>query len=252
MQNIIPTIKGLNLWTLTQKIKDHTTQKASTLQLLQKIDIYKLSETDQQKLLTVKPGKDQEYFVKKHGVLARSTGTMKSHSFVLQFLQTIEYLSAHQFNAESHTVSVLDTSNTARSMYAQTTSHVYDNFSLEAQSTVTTYGIQVGTGTNAPANTDYSLQTLILHGTTTGKLSYGQTSVSATSVVGANVDLVVSRIIINGSGGSITIREIGLTQSSQLPQSFTQLYFLLARDVVNQTVADTEVVLVAYTIRTTV
>jgi len=84
--NIRASIKGLNSWTLKQKIKDYTIQRTSTIQLLQRIDIYKLNNRDQAKLMSIQNGQEQAAFLKEFGVLDRTTGFMRSHSFVLQFM----------------------------------------------------------------------------------------------------------------------------------------------------------------------
>ena len=81
---------------------------------------------------------------------------------------------------------------------------------LEAPATTSTYGILVVTGTNAPANTDYTIQTQTAHGTSANQLQYQATSVGAAAVVGSNVDMVIMCIFDNGSGGTITLKEIGI------------------------------------------
>lgn len=236
-------LRGLNLWTLKQKIKDHTIQKTSTIQLLQKIDIYQLSDVDRAKLIEIADAKEQQVFLKTHGVLKRTTGEMKSHSFVLQFLQHIEVIFAHLASVAPDFVYVLDSTNTSRTLYTIANS----TLALEAPATNEYYGILVGTGVTAPANTDYTMQTKVAHGSTANKLQYGACAVNAAGIVGANVDLVITRIFINGSGGAITLREIGLANYYT-----ATLYFLFTHDAVNQAIANTEVALVSYDFRTTV
>lgn len=75
-------------------------------------------------------------------------------------------------------------------------------YALEAQSGNEFYGILVGTGVTAPVNADYTMQTKVAHGTAASKLQYQATSVGAAGINGANVDLVIARIFINGSGVS--------------------------------------------------
>lgn len=74
----------------------------------------------------------------------------------------------------------------------------------------TTYGIVVGTGTDAVTIDDYKIKTLILHGSTTGKLSYGATSVGTCSSVGTSRIYTIARTFTNLSGDDITYREVGL------------------------------------------
>ena len=228
IKETLPTLKALNYWTLKQKILDHTTRKASTIQLLQRIDIYDNAS----------------------GRLVKSTGTMKSHSFVMQFLQILEGLIAHSYGVVSDQVSTLDTSNTSR----LTPGSNVNNSTVccvEAPANTSLYGIQIGTGTTAPATTDYAVQTIIAHGVGASKMQWGACGVSTAAVVGANVDLTITRAFVNSSGGAITIREITLV-CSEVYSSTTQGYFCLSRDAVNQAVANAQTAVVTYVIRTTV
>jgi hypothetical protein len=251
--NIIASIKGLNLWTLTQKIKDHTVQRTSTIQLLQKIDIYKLNIRDRAKLLSIQNGQEQAAFLKEFGVLDRTTGEMRSHSFVLQFMQWLEAQIAGPFHGYSDDVVMRDTSNTLRTMSTTDwnnwgTSHCAPG-AIEAASNDDSCGIVVGTGTTAPANSDYKIETKIAQGSAATQLQHGATACSAGNINGANVDMVISRMFINGSGGTITLKEIGLYLKNALQTTWV---FLLIHDAVNQTINNGEVALVSYDIRTTV
>ncbi len=282
--NLLPTLRGLNFWTLKQKIKDHTIQRTPTIQLLQKIDIYKFAESSELnwfRMLSFMPTpnvnirfKSNEQkdinFLKTNAELKRSTGEMKSHSFVLQFLQIQEALFAKPLinTTPSDTVTIKDSTNTGRSCYStiiaptgatnynEVNAVAYSNpctpitgfTCLEAPSGNVYYGILIGTGVTAPTNVDYSMETPIAHGNGGGQLQWQATSVGAAAVVGANVDLVIVRPFVNSSGGSITLREIGLA----IPANSVTTYTLLAHDAVNQAVANTEVALASYVIRTTV
>jgi len=248
----MPQLRALNFWTLKQKILDHTIQRTPTIQLLQKIDIYRLCPADREKLVAIENSKEQLAFLKEHGCLVRSTGEMKSHSFVLQFLQLLEISMAHVQTIASDTVSIRDTGNTLRSISnsSATNQNALYYWSTEAPSGTSTYGIGVGTGTTAPATSDYVLETPIAHGTGAGQLQWASCGVGGAGIAGANVDSVIIRTFINGSGGSITVREIGLMTT--WASGTTQYNFLIAHDAVNQAVADGEVAVVAYTMRTTV
>jgi hypothetical protein len=258
IKNIMPSIRGLNLWTAMQKIKDNTIQRTSTIQLYQKIGIYSLIESDRAILLTLN-AKEQQMFLKTHGKLERTTGNMKSHSFVLQFSQIFfDHLMSRAYNGFSTNPidvlgvgGIIDTSNAS---YALVPNPAYGLQALpaaNAPAATTTYGILVGTGTTTPASADYKMQTLVLHGSTSGKLQYQATAVGAAGIVGANVDTVIARVLVNGSGGSITLKEVGLAVSIA-DDSILQRYFLIAHDAVNQAIANTEVALVSYDFRTTV
>jgi hypothetical protein len=108
-------------------------------------------------------------------------------------------------NFTNATVSVKDTGNAARGTPAGTPMVIKSN------SGVTTYGIVVGTGTNAVAATDYALQTLIAHGLGAGKLQYAaQGCDTNVTTSGANTYFTATRRLDNGSGGTITIQEVGI------------------------------------------
>lgn len=258
----LPQLKALNFWTLKQKIKDHTIQRTPTIQLLQKIDIYHLNDVDRAKLASMTDGQKQLAFLKEHGELERSTGEVKSHSFVIAFNQLIALLMAHPFGLVPDYITITDTGNAARtassSGWSASNSSVdpgntINIFAAEAPATNTNYGILVGTGVTAPATTDYAMETLVAHGSSAGTLQYQATSVGDAGVVGANVDVVLARVLVNGSGGSITLREIGLVISTVFDlSSTTPRYFLVAHDAVNQAIANTEIAVVGYIIRTTV
>lgn len=267
MKDLLPQFRGLNFWTLKQKIKDHTIQKTSTIQLLQKINTYQFTNPKDLRWLTllgyqapqnpnVRFHSDkhrQQKHVEKYAALKRSTGEMKSHSFVLQFQQFLEAMLAHPYNNYTDAFSCLDVNNTARTVPYNTSASqgiIYWVPAVEASATTSTYGILIGTGATAPTNTDYVIETQIAHGVGAGQLQYQATSMGAAAVVGANVDSVITRVFVNTSGGSITIREIGLVAYWRYDSGTS--YFTFTRDAVNQAVANLEVAVVGYIIRTTV
>jgi hypothetical protein len=49
LKNVLPTIKGLNWWTLKQKIKDSTIQRTAPIEFITKIDIYSSDENTKNK-----------------------------------------------------------------------------------------------------------------------------------------------------------------------------------------------------------
>ena len=74
------------------------------------------------------------------------------------------------------------------------------------------YGIQIGTGTTAPAITDYRLTSLIPNGTSAGQMQYGAVTVMSPVINTTNNTgyITVTRAFTNNSGGSITVSEVGL------------------------------------------
>ena len=174
------------------------------------------------------------------GTVRLDGGIKRGHSFVLQFLKQFQYLFRH-----TSISGVTDTGGTTRSV----STTLWDNgvFSVTIAGVgVSTYGIVVGSGTNAEDNTDIALQTKIGHGSGAGQLQYGPHFYRSTRIVGINVDFQMQRSFVNASGGSVTINEIGI-------YGLTSYYFCLIRDIVGALVlADGEVALVTYIIRTTV
>jgi hypothetical protein len=152
----------------------------------------------------------------------------------------------HAYNVNGVSVNVIDVTNTSRVLIITSTAGYY-KFSVFAPDNTSTYGIVVGTGTTTPTNSDYKLETQIAHGTASGQLDYGAHSRTESKVVGSNVDFVISRTFYNGSGASITVKEIGIYCQSE------SYYFCLVRDVITPIdVANTQTLTVQYTLRTTV
>lgn len=120
-------------------------------------------------------------------------------------------------------VSMIDISNTSRSVtWAATT-----RCQVDGPAGNTNYGIVAGTGTNAVTMTDYALQTLIAHGTGAGQLSYGAVTFTGPTTSGKTRYFEFQRALTNGSGGSITVNEIGL----YVYPTSTAYYYMYLRDV---------------------
>ena len=96
-------------------------------------------------------------------------------------------------------------------------------------------GIRLGTGSTAVALTDYTLDSIIGHGTSAGQLNALETFAGATDTT-----LTGTRAFENLSGGTINIREIGLMAY----RSGNNSTIMLARDVLpeNFPVENNEVV----------
>jgi len=109
-----------------------------------------------------------------------------------------------------------------------------------AGSGVTTYGILVGTGTDAVTHDDFALQTLITNGSSSGKMDYQAMETQSQTWVGGVITVIQGRYINNNSGDSITINEVGLVSANTV---------LMARDIVSPgvTINDTGQLLVTYT-----
>ena len=189
------------------------------------------------------------YRILKHdseGKLVKDTGLIESHSYVIQFLELVGGIldggggvttATDVTGAESTIVKNVVVTNITR---------------VDAPVNDDTYGIVVGTnaGVTAEDNENYSLDTKILHSAVVAanKLNYRAVTFIAPRLVGANIDLDITRPFINETGGGITVKEIGLICKN----SSDTKYHLLLRDVVaDELVADAETLTVVYVLRTT-
>jgi hypothetical protein len=114
--------------------------------------------------------------------------------------------------------SITDTSNVVQSASSA-------DIRLEAADNTDVYGIWVGTGNTAVAVSDYTLDTKIDHGTGAGELDYNANTYIAATISGDNIVYKVYRTFANGSGGPITIEEVGLIAKTVDPY-----YYLILRD----------------------
>jgi len=178
----------------------------------------------------------------KDGRLVSDSGEQRSHSFVLQFLQAFYACASATTLA---TVKLIDgTDETWDGAHYIRLNGLADN---------PYQGICVGTGSAAESNTDYKLATLIEQGVGPGQLDYGTQEFSEARVVGANVDFLLTRTMVNGSGGTITINEIGIHMQPQTNIGVDTAR-LMIRDLLGAGVAvdNGETSTVQYTLRTTV
>lgn len=95
-------------------------------------------------------------------------------------------------------------------------------------------GIQVGTGVTAVALAQTKLVTLIAEGVGAGQLNYGATTINNPTTVGSTRQFIITRIVTNNSGASITIQEGGLAcEAGSGPWNFLVDRFLQAFAVPN-------------------
>lgn len=131
----------------------------------------------------------------------------------------------------------------------------FRNAHAEAGEGITDRGILVGTGTTPPAPTDYSLESLIEHGTGAGQMYYYATNVVGISVSDNEISFDVVREIANQSGADITVYEIGLAIYYYYVEDGTpyNLNVLLIRDVISDgiTVPNGQSLRITYRIKAT-
>lgn len=97
------------------------------------------------------------------------------------------------------------------------------------------YGILVGTSSQAWDYNDYNLIAKIAHGTGSGQLSYGATTLSTIGGTGAPATIDIQRSFDNLSGADITVNEIGLAVHVRDDTVPVDYYMLIARDVITAT-----------------
>jgi len=124
-----------------------------------------------------------------------------------------------------------------------------NSFEMAAAAGLTTRGIRVGTGNTAVAIDDYALETPIAEGIGAGQMEHLVCTVATSVVAPPSCSFLVSRAIVNNSGGVITVREAGIYMFI-----FTNYYGCGVRDVltVPQAVPDGGTITIDWTIQVTV
>jgi hypothetical protein len=152
----------------------------------------------------------------------------KSKSFVAGFWVL---LGAQLAAATSGYYNLKDITGTVRSVNVQQSGATYQLNSIAAAGTATR-GIVLGTGTTAVAWDDYKLESQIAHGTGSGQLSYGASSVSIPSPASGYIVLPLTRDFTNSSGGNVTVREAGVYSLGHYSTNNTA-NFCTVRDVLS-------------------
>lgn len=165
------------------------------------------------------------------------------HSYVLQMIDIL------RANMNYTTDTIYDTTPTLRT-YQVSGAYSYRMVLISASGD-NTYGIQVGTGNDAILITDTHLKTLIAHGATQYKLSYGATSVGVCSTVGTSRNFTIARTLTNNSGFDITVNEVGLAVKAYATDNGTY-FFLIEHSLLTFTIVNGTSGTVTYTISATV
>lgn len=148
---------------------------------------------------------------------------MRSKSFVRQFLELL-WVQAYPI-PEVAPYSITDTGNVPRAICESGLT-----FACNAALGVVTNGIIVGTGIIAPTIDNYAIGTLIAHGVAAGQLQYSAVIFGAPASDATTSQFTITRNFANGSGGAITVNEIGLYVKGYLYN--VTYYFMAIRDVI--------------------
>ena len=169
----------------------------------------------------------------------------KSESLVRQWLELM-YVQASGMQWPGYPVR--DTVNSVRQVIANENS-----FRSDAGAGNSAYSIQIGTGTTSPTIDDYKLETQIAHGLAAGQLQYSNTAIAYPAVSLTVSQVTVTRDFSNGSGGTVTVYEIGLVLYA-LDSGHAGRYFLVIRDVIlaGISVANGQTLTVNYRMQATV
>jgi len=127
-----------------------------------------------------------------------------------------------------------------------------DVFNAVAAIGITTQGIRVGRGSTGVTISDTKLETPCTEGTGANQFSHQAMSFTAPAVVGGTISFTLKRNLINNSGNSISVTEIGC-QTLQPDSNDSPHYVLAFRDVFGAiSVPNGGGITVTYTISVTV
>jgi hypothetical protein len=166
--------------------------------------------------------------------------SQRSESFLIAFMCNME---AHMKYGDSGTL-CKDTSGVQRYVRA---GNKYDNWAMYFGVGDSSGGIVAGTGTAVATPTDNILGAQISNGGGAGQLWYGSHSVALPIASAGKTIWNVSRSLQNGSGGTITINEVGIIVQSQDTSDQTRK-FLIVRDKLSNgvDVLTTDLAIVTY------
>jgi hypothetical protein len=160
-----------------------------------------------------------------NGKIVKKTRKCKGYSYLKAFIQMMQWYSG---NYPGTTVRVIGGgTRTTVLMGSYQTSETTSGFIMDG-SVGQTRGPVIGTG-DTPVNvSDYRL-TLIGNGTGTGQLQYGAVVFGTPTIDTSTIYTTLTRVWTNGSGGDVTIKEIGLYSYSKISENHAT--YLITRDV---------------------
>lgn len=162
-----------------------------------------------------------------------------AQSYVLAFL---DILYGQIYNGGNQTTN-------AKTVSGTITTVKYQPMGIDTGSISTTSprGIFIGTGINAIALTDYSLQTIIVNGNTTGQVMYDNVAHEFPITSGSTRQFDIIRPITNISGASIAMKEIGLFVLTPTSDNW-----MIDRTLMNLSFADQSAKIFRYRLKVTI
>jgi hypothetical protein len=200
------------------------------------------------------------YWVRDKDGRCKAFNHRRSHSFVGNFFKLLYLIMGKNASQTTGSTTVIITPYT-ENRFVDTSGASRQYLPLVADkivagSGVTNRGIIVGTGGNPVTLNDYSLQSLIPHGTAAGQLTYSAMSdsdvqpIQTASATSWYYD--IHRIFRNDGSSTVNIREIGLVAALYDGNTLTPC--LIARDVLITAIAlaPADQALIRYRLRVTV
>lgn len=166
--------------------------------------------------------------------IIKSETLRKSDSFVKNFLS---FLATSYYGVT--VPNLVDTSGVNRAVSLNGTLPVVSNAG------VITYGVLLGNGTTPTVADTYAVESAIPNGSGDGQLSYDSTKVKPVAVDGVNIDLEISRSVMNFSDVAIPVTELCLV-------GYSSYNYMLLRDIIDDFVPATSGVEYAVVLRTVV
>lgn len=163
-----------------------------------------------------------ELIVKDKSSEVTSHRTMKSMSFVRQFLELLFV----EFNKLPPKAALLMKDIGGSPRYIREGCR---NFDCAGGVGDLGRGVMVGTGATAPTIDDYRLEATIGHGSGAGQLQYGGVTFGLPASDPTTSQFTITRDFANASGGDITVNEIGLYV---VGWDGGARYFMVIRDVI--------------------
>ena len=160
------------------------------------------------------------------------------HSFVVAFAAILNNL----FSEAGQLATIQDTGNVARTLAS---GNQASNLRVHAAAADATFGIVLGTGTNAIAMTDYALQTPIAEGTGSGQLSHLAVAFGPIGVATTARYINLIRTFQNNSGATISPTEAALYVQSAYTGPVLGI-FCAARDIISASVDAGQLLVVQY------
>lgn len=162
------------------------------------------------------------------GKVARHIGPKRSESYVQQFIQILFAMVKGQPTTQP--IMLTDVANVSLGSPIH-----YNTLACVALINIATRSIVVGTDNTAPDITDHALGAQIAHGVGAGQLQYSATTFGAPAADATTSQFTITRNFTNGSGGAITVNEIGLyalMQQLGAGAGAIDRYAMIIRDVV--------------------